>query len=444
MIGTELLNLMYGNPLSQVNAAVNPAPNPSPLAPPPAGAPAPGGAPAPSAGAHPPLQSHWQELGARGAPAPGGPPAGSPGAPAAPPNPQASLPPTAATQSPPDLAQLYMQLEQRNRSANEIDRGLAMMASAYAAPGTQQSIMNSAGGPIQHDPGAELGNLIQLQYMQKMQSAPAPAGVDPAVWNMLPPDAKLKMQQDAAKGGLEANLKLQENRQGDVLEAREKAPAAIQQMTQMDTIADQIRDAKVGDTPVLQGILGSSVKKGAAMYLLEPHKEGEGGVIDQAKLQAATALLSPQEQAVVNQIKQLDNQIYGEAFQATGSRRTQQEVANIRAGISPLKNFNQSYDDYMKQYDNFQNQLHKSIGNTYGAAQDLDTIPEKYRWGSDGQPLVDHSYLPGGPLYEGKGGDWVHSPPTQTAGGVPTSFDYGKIPSGSVYTAPDGTRRRKP
>ena len=49
MIGTELLNLMYGNPLGQVGPAVNPAPNPSPLAPPAAG----GHPPAP-AGLEPP------------------------------------------------------------------------------------------------------------------------------------------------------------------------------------------------------------------------------------------------------------------------------------------------------------------------------------------------------------------------------------------------------
>ena len=68
----------------------------------------------------------------------------------------------------------------------------------------------------------------------------------------------------------------------------------------------------------------------------------------------------------------------------------------------------------MKQYDNFQNQLHKSIGNTYGASQDLDSLPEKYRWGPDGQPLVEHNYLPGGNLYEGKGGDWVKNPPQRS------------------------------
>ena len=307
-----------------------------------------------------------------------------------------------------------MQLEQRNRSANEIDHGLALMASAYAAPGTQGQIMHSM-DKDQPDPGTQLGNLIQLQYMQKMQGMPAPEGVPAAAWASSPPNVKMKLLEDAAQAGIQTQTKLTQDKQADLLEARQKAPAALQQMTQMDTIADQIKGAKAGDTPVLQGILSSPTKKAAAMYLMEPpHKEGESGIIDQVKLQAAAAALSPEEQAAVNQLKQLDNQIYGEAFNSTGSRRTQQEVQNLRNGISTLKNFNQSYEDYMKQFDNFQNQLHKSIGNTYGASQDLDSLPEKYRWGPDGQPLVEHNYLPGGNLYEGKGGDWVKNPPKQT------------------------------
>ena len=297
MIGTELLNLMYGNPLGQVSAAINPAPNPSPLAP-------------PAAGVRPPAQ-------AGGAPAPGGPPAASPGAPAPPPpNPQANLPPTAATQSPPDLAQLYMQLEQRNRSANEIDHGLALMASAYAAPGTQGQIMHSM-DKDQPDPGTQLGNLIQLQYMQKMQGMPAPEGVPAAAWASSPPNVKMKLLEDAAQAGIQTQTKLTQDKQADFLEARQKAPAALQQMTQMDTIADQIKGAKGGRHPgaAEHPVESDQEGRGDVSPRAAPHKEGESGVIDQVKLQAAAAALSPEEQAAVNQIKQLDNQIYGEAFQ---------------------------------------------------------------------------------------------------------------------------------
>ena len=160
MIGADLLNLLYGNPMSQIAQATNPPvmPNPNPNAPP-----AQGGAP---------MGSGMMR------PAPGGPqmPAGGPpggGAPNAPPGPppgQGGLPPTAATQSPPDLASLYLQLENRNRSANEIDHGLAMMASAFAAPGTQGQIMHSADN-MNQDPGAQLSNLIQLQNLQRQNAA---------------------------------------------------------------------------------------------------------------------------------------------------------------------------------------------------------------------------------------------------------------------------------
>lgn len=74
---------------------------------------------------------------------------------------------TPQSQSPPDLAQLYMQLEQRNRSANEIDRGLSLMAASMSTPSMANAIMGSI--PQQQDPGAMMGNMMKLQQMQMQQ-----------------------------------------------------------------------------------------------------------------------------------------------------------------------------------------------------------------------------------------------------------------------------------
>src|SRR5580704_896796 len=125
MIGAELLNLLYGNPMNQLAGAMNPqpAPNPNPNAPP---------RPLPPQTT---MASPAEQRGAQVGPPPGGPqmaPGGPP--PNAPPPGQQGLPPTAATQSPPDLASLYLQMEQRNRSANEIDHGLDMMAASMSTP----------------------------------------------------------------------------------------------------------------------------------------------------------------------------------------------------------------------------------------------------------------------------------------------------------------------
>ena len=89
--------------------------------------------------------------------------------------------------------------------------------------------------------------------------------------------------------------------------------------------------------------------------------------------------------------------------------------------------------------------LHKSLANTYGAAGRIDEIPDNLKWDTSDpknpKPLVDSAYLPNGDLYSGKGGQWASSPPKTQGGG---NFDYAAIPSGAVYTAPDGTQRKKP
>ena len=123
----------------------------------------------------------------------------------------------------------------------------------------------------------------------------------------------------------------------------------------------------------------------------------------------------------MQQLKQLNNQVYGQAFESTGSKRTGTEVANLKAGLSQLTDFNQPFDSYMKQFGNFQNQLHKSVANTYGSAGRVDEIPDAMKWDtsdpSNPKPLVDAAYLPNGDKYAGKGGQWASNPPPKQGGG---------------------------
>ena len=117
MIGQQLLSLMYGDPADQIARTLNPGgPNPNP------------GAPQPPSGA------------SGAAPGAGG---GSGAAAAQPPS-QPPLAPANATQSPPDLAALYTQLHAQDRSANQIDRGVAMMASAFGTQQQQHDMMGYA------------------------------------------------------------------------------------------------------------------------------------------------------------------------------------------------------------------------------------------------------------------------------------------------------------
>ena len=69
------------------------------------------------------------------------------------------------------------------------------------------------------------------------------------------------------------------------------------------------------------------------------------------------------------------------------------------------------------QADNFQHDLHAGAANAYGAAGQLDAMPDNLKFGSDGTPLVNPIYRPGGSLYGGQGGSWVNQPPPKAQGG---------------------------
>ena len=434
MIGTELLQLLQGDPLAQMRQQMG-GPNPNPQAPPPRPA-----APMPL------VNQPSQRIGPAPAPAQGAPPAGASPAPAgAPPAPGGSAPPppalpqsgppSVASQSPPDLVQLYGRLMQQQRSGSAIDHGLALMASAYAAPGTQGQIMHSMDNQ-QQDPGATMNNLVQLQQMQNMQNSrpglinylsggadgSGSGGIPASVLTGFSNDqlmkladqrqqAAIQLQQKQAEAGIDVTKQGTEQKQKDLLEAQDKAPARLQQLGDMDHLASTL------DTSAVQSIMSSPVKRAAAMKLLQTGEEAPGAFMTQL----AAAGLSGPEQAALQQLKQLNNQVYGQAFESTGSKRTGTEVANLKAGLSQLTDFNQPFDSYMKQFGNFQNQLHKSVANTYGSAGRVDEIPDAMKWDTSDpnnpKPLVDAAYLPNGDKYAGKGGQWASNPPPKQGGG---------------------------
>ena len=480
MIGADLLNLLYGNPMSQIAQATNPPvmPNPNPNAPPRPQAPTMSPAPA-SIGGPPghfetlPDQAgspHWVPGPAKGPMAPGPPPIGGPqmpqggppggGAPNAPPGPppgQGGLPPTAATQSPPDLASLYLQLENRNRSANEIDHGLAMMASAFAAPGTQGQIMHSADN-MNQDPGAQLSNLIQLQNLQR-QAANRPniiaaltggagGAVDP---NMAAAYGGMSNEQlqTALPDKMKAQIGLQtdaaKTKQDDMIAAQGALPDATRTLGSLSSNIDQIKGAIDADgKPVLQNILADPSKQRSANALMtaaQADKEGNyESWLHGAGQQFLQSGLTQEEINTIMQMKQASGQQYAEALNSIkGSRRTQTEIQGVSGGLSQILNINQGYDDgkgggYLPALNKFQTQVKSALADAHGAAGALDALPDQYKWGPDGQPLVNQEYRPGGDLYGGKGGAWSTQDFNST---------YNSLPSGAIYTGPDGLQHKK-
>lgn len=463
MIGTELLNLMYGNPYNQMAGAMAPttAPTPTPNVTPKPGAPPTLQTPPPNKPPYwDPTGSVVRNMGPVSQPGAGGSPSPSP-APqtaSAPPAsggaPTAQTPP-AAQASPPDLAQLYFQLQNRNRSANEIDRGLSLMAASVSTPSMANAIMGSVGrGEQNQDPGTMLQQLMQLRYLQSIQGVGAPQGIDPSTWAMLPPDAKIKVIGDQAG----KQVALQGDRQKEVYDANMALPNLNKSMTDMDNGINIIKNTQEGDTTALQNILSNQSKKNAVASMLNA-KESEGWLTSwMEQHQQQWAALTPAEQAVAMQMKQLGGQVYGEAFSSLGgqSRRSTQEVGGIKAGLSQVNSINQPYispdgqSGYLPALNRLQDMIHRGQANAYGAAQQLDSLPDNLKWDANGKPLMDAQYLPGGALYDGKGGQWSLNPPPKQGG---TDFSkmsdsdaraaYDKLPTGTIYTGPDGKQYRK-
>jgi hypothetical protein len=80
--------------------------------------------------------------------------------------------PAQATAPAPDLTRAYLELMQRNRAADEIDRGMAGLAAAFAAPGTAGAV-SAPLMPHEQDAGAQIKNLMELQQYGIQQQAMA-------------------------------------------------------------------------------------------------------------------------------------------------------------------------------------------------------------------------------------------------------------------------------
>ena len=242
MIGTELLQLLQGDPLAQMRQQMG-GPNPNPQAPPPQPA-----APPNDAGGARPGSQRGIGPGTPMGPTPAMPPGVSPNTIAAPRarRPASARRPRAACSAPAAVWTPVRSLPEPARPGSIVqsldataagglgDRPWArLMASAYAAPGTQGQIMHSMDNQ-QPDPSSMMNNLVQLQQMQRINNMPAPGSgggatggaasgdgqpaIDPTVWNALPPDAKMKILGTAGSVQLAVSQAAQEAQGKDVEE----------------------------------------------------------------------------------------------------------------------------------------------------------------------------------------------------------------------------------
>ena len=143
------------------------------------------------------------------------------------PSPAPAMAQPQATQSPPDLAKLYMQLYNQQRGAATFDQGLSGLQAAFAPPGQQAAWLAHGNQGGRQDPGAMLQNLMQLRNQQAYQSALPDmlkaAGLDPNLTPLARADPGFLTKAIESQTGIGAPLE-----QRQYLAAKNAAAAAGQ------------------------------------------------------------------------------------------------------------------------------------------------------------------------------------------------------------------------
>ena len=453
MIGTELLQLLQGDPLAQMRQQMA-GPNPNPQAPPPAAAPMPlvnqptmqrapafhpvvGGQPLP--GTVTPATPAEQ----RGAQVGPMPPQGAPPAPGGAPQPAPALPqsgpPSVASQSPPDLVQLYGRLMQQQRSGSAIDHGLALMASAYAAPGTQGQIMHSMDNQ-QSDASSMMNNLVQLQQMQRINNMPAPGSgggatggaasgdgqpaIDPTVWNALPPDAKMKILEQRAQSSLAVSQAAQEGQAKDVEEFKNSGiqdfSAANQKLTDSQTSVDQLLKNMPATMKALSDPDILTTSKWAAWNPLGPSEEVK-------------------QQAIA--IQKLEAGLTGESLSSVKNVRNLREFNTLGEAVTAGLNANNGPQGVQDALNAIKQKMAVAHAQVYATAG--KQIPNQYAG------LADSAYT--SPTLNGKPNPYytgaTYEPAPQGGGGQPVQIsgpsDIAKLPHGQPFIIPSGPNQGK-
>ena len=74
-----------------------------------------------------------------------------------------------ATQTPPDLGQMFVQLMQRQQGNQQFNQGLGLLAAGFANPHDRATIVNAMSGDGGPDPGSVMGHIMQLQQYNQQQ-----------------------------------------------------------------------------------------------------------------------------------------------------------------------------------------------------------------------------------------------------------------------------------
>jgi hypothetical protein len=434
-MGGLLANLMTGNPMGQLNQAL--------------AGPQPGqGAPAPAAG--------------------GG---GQPGAAAPPGGP--ALPNAQATQSPPDLAQLYFKLERSQQLGDSLNRHMALMAGGFKGPpgGAQQIMQGMTGGGSQ-DPGALLQNLLMMRQQQAMMGAPAPPGVNPQYWAILPPDARAKVAgdiitQQAGIGGPPVTQEMQRGKQvymsqhgitdpnDSAIPNYYKYPDQYQTHTEVE--GQKAKEVSATQNNFQDAVQGYDLQLSNINQLLDPaNKQYINEFVGpyQSKFKP-TGELSPQAQALKKIYDTTMAAQFGSAVQDfPGSRISTKELVADAPSKSSM-GLEQGADSFLKATEQYRDQVLNHRTNLFGKAQQFgnpglsDAEYDKYmnpiykEGGSMGSDAPVNRPAPvaiqsPGDIANLEPGRKIILPDKSTGYVVHQPSDIAKLPHGAKYIIPGG------
>lgn len=417
--------------------------------------------PQPLAGATPP-----------GAPAGQG---GAPGASGAPPGPPQAPPQPQATQTPPDLGQMFVQLMQRQQASEGFNRGLGMLAAGFAQPRDRAAMIDAMSGQS-GDAAGVMGSLMKLQQwniqqqrmgeMQKnlpalSQSTGIPIDTLTTMYNSNPETFGQEIARiQEAQMGLTGNLTDKEYRQaqkqwGATPDSQDAQGNPLPRPTWLNTesgfqahqqtVEAQGKDvreaaqalpgynASLGDmgnrinsiqsqADVIKGILSNGKKQAAAQLLLNAEPGAMSGLIAQN-----SGILNDAETKAIGDLKQLKMQNYASNFKS-GQRLSQQEATRLGQAADQISNLAVSPETYMQNLSTVETRLNHARANAYGAAEDFDNLPMELR------PLLDPSYLKGGVNAR----DATPMPTWAKPVDVSDPKDLANLPKGQAYRIKSG------
>jgi hypothetical protein len=381
--------------------------------------------------------------------APGGPAAGMPAQGGAAGG--GSQPPTVGQpmpqnlQSTPDLAQMYLQLASRQQGWDNLMHGMANMANAIY-PGRPYHPTFS-----EQDPGAIMGNLMQLQQYQRQQwlqnqfaQSVDPVlqsmGLDPQAWHgyalAAGPDFMNKVIEtrmgfnDPATRAMMAGRNNFFNQHGgedpqtpgvakdgtplppemaDPISYGEtqKGRAAGGVATAQAQVED--RNAAQRTLPGLKQSTGDMLRNLDKIISADPSALGEylGGnawkPLGGEGLSGVAAALLPGDTELAGSIKQAVAETFGEGFREVAgksSRVTNTESMAMKDALTKLQNRGQTPQEFQDAALDVKNRLLHTLGTGYGEAGLADAAPA-WLQGTDGNgnSYIDPQYTPGGSRY---------------------------------------------